>query len=87
MTRTVASSIALIVLAFSACRGSAGGSLPSFGANAVLGDASCVAKHYASPTAPAYARTIWPSEKHDEWRTAAAAAGYRHRSAPLMARS
>ncbi len=74
VTRSVASAVA-IVLAFSACRGNAGGSLPSFAANAVLGNASCVAKHYAPPTAPAYARTIWPSEKHDEWRTAAAAGG------------
>jgi hypothetical protein len=74
MTRSVAASIA-IVLALSACRGSAGGSVPSIATDAALSHTACLAKQYASPVAPAYAATIWPSEKHDEWRTAAVAGG------------
>lgn len=37
--------------------------------------AGCPVAGFRAPVAPAYADTIWPSEKHDEWRTAAVSGG------------
>ena len=63
-------------LTLSSCAGS-NGSLSSRFAPALTAaaTASCVAQKYSAPLAPAYAKTMWPSEKHDQWRTAAVAGG------------
>jgi hypothetical protein len=73
MTRVLAP-LAAVLLALSACRGTTGGNMPLVPSE-VSQSASCAPSLFIAPRAPAYADTIWPSEKHDQWRTAAVAAG------------
>lgn len=85
MARFVAVFIAAL-LTLSACRGGAGNIPPTFQA-APFGATSCPVVRYHQPFAPAYAKTIWPSEKHDPWRTGAVAGGLPARIHSLHAKS
>jgi len=64
----------VVVLSLSSCGGGSTGNIPTEISPAVNATA-CIASQFHTPFAPAYAKTIWPSEKHDQWRTAAAAGG------------
>src|SRR5579862_7119573 len=73
MSRTIAS-IAAVLIALTGCRGAVTGPIAPATQNA-LNAAACTVVRANPPNAPAYADTLWPSEKHDQWRTAAAAGG------------
>lgn len=61
--------------ALSACHGATSPSMPAAYYSSPSGASACEPRRYPMPDAPAYAHTIWPSEKHDEWRTGAVAGG------------
>jgi hypothetical protein len=66
--------LAALLAMLAACRANPGSGVTPTVSNAAA-SASCAALRFAKPFAPAYANTLWPSERHDQWRTAAAAAG------------
>lgn len=64
----------VVLISLAACTGSQpGGFAPS--SRFDVAARTCVTSRYGAPFAPAYAKTIWPSEKHDQWRTAAVDGG------------
>ncbi|HEY6486813.1 MAG TPA: hypothetical protein VIX83_10555 [Candidatus Cybelea sp.] len=73
-----------VLITLSACNG--GSSLPaalSWSAAGAWSDAGCRVAPASPPHAPAYAATTWPSERADQWRTAAADTGLAAIRGPL----
>jgi hypothetical protein len=68
VTRSVAL-LAAVSLTLSACHGDALTAPP------ISSSPACAISLVAPPHAPAYAKTTWPSERHDQWRTAGTEAG------------
>jgi hypothetical protein len=86
MNRSIALWVAVSIL-LTACHANTGGALPAVAVANDRSSAACAVRRYSLPVAPAYAKTIWPSEKHDEWRTAAVAGGLPASLKHLMAKS
>lgn len=63
-----------LLLLLPACSGGGVRSVPA-ALQPAAAASSCAATAYRGPVAPAYGKTMWPSEKHDQWRTAAVAGG------------